>query len=249
MFRLKPRHIGGTSGALEGRGGGMLTVAVVRNARARDKDYKLADAGGLHLFVTKSGHRSWRLKYRFGGKERRIVFGSYPEVSLAEARQMRDDAKRHLREGRDPHYERKRSKLASAAKQEHLFEAVARQWHALQEPRWKPVHANDVITSLERDVFPELGGLALADITKPLVLETLRKVERRGAVETAHRLRQRISAIFDYAEGAGIVDFNPALVAKSLKKAPARKRWPALTENGGAKLDHGSGGEVLLRAA
>lgn len=208
----------------------MLTDAAVRKAKPGDKDYKLADSGGLHLFVTKSGHRSWRLKYRFDSKERRLVFGPYPDISLAQARLMRDDAKRLLREGRDPGYERRRAKVANAVKQEHLFEPVAREWYALQKPRWKAVHASDVITSLERDIFPALGGLAMADITKPILLEVLKRVEKRGAIETAHRLRQRVSAIFDYAEAKGIVDSNPANVGKSLQKVPASKRWPALSD-------------------
>ena len=208
----------------------MLTDAAVRKAKPGDKDYKLPDSGPLHLFVTKSGHRSWRLKYRFDGKERRLVFGPYPAVSLAQARQMRDDAKRLLREGRDPGYERRRAKVANTTKQEHLFEPVAREWHALQKPRWKAVHANDVITSLERDIFPALGALAMADITKPILIEALKRVEKRGAVETAHRLRQRVSAIFDHAEAKGIVDNNPANVGKSLQKVPPGKRWPALTD-------------------
>ena len=155
----------------------MLTDAAVRKAKAREKAYKLADSGGLHLFVTKTGHRSWRLKYRFDGKERRIVFGQYPEVSLAEARIMRDDAKRLLREGRDPGYEAKLAKLANTQRHEHTFEALARDWHKLQEERWSAVHASDVISSMERDLFPALGGLAMADIDERLVLSTLQAVE------------------------------------------------------------------------
>ena len=181
----------------------MLTDAAVKTAKPRDKDYKLSDSGGLYLFVTRAGHRSWRLKYRFGGKEKRLVFGSYPEIKLAEARRMRDDAKRLLREGRDPAYERRKAKLVNASKQEHLFEEVAREWHSLQKDRWKPVHADDVITSLERDIFPSLGAIAIPDITKPMVVAALRKVEERGAIETARRLRQRLAAIFDHAEAQG----------------------------------------------
>ena len=208
----------------------MLTDAAVKTAKPRDKDYKLSDSGGLYLFVTRAGHRSWRLKYRFGGKEKRLVFGSYPEIKLAEARRMRDDAKRLLREGRDPAYERRKAKLVNASKQEHLFEEVAREWHSLQKDRWKPVHADDVITSLERDIFPSLGAIAIPDITKPMVVAALRKVEERGAIETARRLRQRLAAIFDHAEAHGIENSNPAAVGKLLKKVPAGKRWPALTD-------------------
>lgn len=208
----------------------MLTDAAIRKIKPGDKDRKVADSGGLHLFVTRSGHRSWRLKYRFGGKERRVVLGTYPDMSLAAARQLRDDAKRLLKEGRDPGYERKKAKLANISKQDHLFEAVARDWYELQKPRWKAIHADDVITSLERDIFPKLGAFAIADIDKPMVLSVLRAVEDRGAIETAHRLRQRLSAIFEHAEAASLVTSNPALVSKQLKPVPKGKRWPALTD-------------------
>jgi integrase len=208
----------------------MLTDASIRKIKPADKDRKVADSGGLYLFVTKAGHRSWRLKYRLDGKERVHVLGSYPDVSLAAAREMRDQAKRLIREGRDPNYERKKEKLADAAKHGHLFKALALEWYELQKPRWKPVHADDVITSLERDIFPKLGEFAIADIDKPMVLAVLRAVENRGAVETAKRLRQRLGAIFDHAEAAGLTTINPAHVTKLLKKASSGRRWPALLD-------------------
>ncbi len=207
----------------------MLTDAKVRTAAARDKDYKLADSGGLYLFVTRTGHRSWRMKYRFAGKEKRLVFGPYPDVSLKEARERRDSAKRLLRDHRDPGIEAKRQKLAAITRYENTFEKLAREWHAMNMDRWKPVHANDVITSLERDIFPDLGELPVAEIDEVLVLATLKKVERRGAVETAHRLLQRMSSIFKYAKGAGGGNSNPATDLKnSLKAVPGKKRRPAI---------------------
>lgn len=208
----------------------MLTDAVLRKIKAGPKDQKIKDSGGLYLFVSTKGFRSWRLKYRFGGKERLLVFGSYPEVSLAAAREMRDVAKRLLKQGRDPSYERKRERLANSAKHDHLFEAIAREWHELQKPRWKEVHANDVITSLERDIFPKLGQFAVADISKPMVLSVLRSVEDRGALETAKRLRQRLAAVFDHAEAKELISSNPAHVTKLLKRAPSGRRWPALLD-------------------
>lgn len=208
----------------------MLTDAAARKAKPREKDYKLSDSGGLHLFVARSGHRSWRLKYRFGGKEKRIVFGAYPEVSLAEARQLRDDARKLLRDGRDPNSERKKAKLVRQVQHELTFEKLAREWHAHQADRWKTVHSNDVIFSLERDVFPVLGEFPLSEIDEALVLSTLRKVEARGAIETARRLRQRISAVFEYALGKGVATRNPTSVTAALKKVPTGKRWPALVD-------------------
>ena len=193
----------------------MLTDATVRKAKAREKDYKLADSGGLHLFVTKSGHRSWRLKYRFGGKERRIVFGPYPEVSLAEARIMRDEAKRLLREGRDPGYEAKLAKLANTQRHENTFEALAREWHGVQKDRWTEIHAGDVIGSMERDLFPTLGDLAMEDIDEHLVLSALQAVE---------------ASVFKFARFKKVVTHNPADIGELLKPVPRGKRWPALLD-------------------
>lgn len=207
----------------------MLTEAAVRKAKPTDRDYKLSDSGGLHLFVSKSGHRSWRLKYRHGGKERRLVFGAYPDVSLAAARQMRDDAKRMLREGRDPAYERKKQKLANVTRHEHTFERYGREWHALQKGTWTPVHAGDVLLSLEKDVFPVIGSMAITDIDEAMVLAVLKPVQQRGAIETSHRLRQRMSSIFKFAKPTA-KNGNPTDVGDSLLPIPAGRRWPALTK-------------------
>jgi integrase len=207
----------------------MLTDAAIRKAKAGDKDYKLSDSGGLYLFVTKSGHRSWRLKYRFAGKEKRLVFGGYPDIGLSEARQMRDQAKRLLREGRDPSYEKKKEKLANIAKHEHTFERFAREWHRLQKDTWTKVHSDDVLNSLERDVFPFIGSFAITDIDESMVLAVLNPVQERGAIETSHRLRQRMSAVFKFAKPTA-KNSNPTDVKESMKSTPAGRRWPALTD-------------------
>ena len=209
----------------------MLTDKRVQAAGARDCDYKLSDSGGLHLFVSKGGGRSWRYKYRFGGKERRLVFGSYPDISLKRARELRDDAKRALRDGLDPGLESKRARLSRQKGHTNTFEQFAREWHASQVSRWKDVHANDVIASMERDLFVEIGGYPVDQVDEALLLHALRKVEARGAIETAHRLRQRAERIFKFAAGAGIKNSNPAVnVKESLKPVPPKKRRPALTD-------------------
>ncbi|MDE0879133.1 MAG: integrase arm-type DNA-binding domain-containing protein [Sphingomonas bacterium] len=209
----------------------MLTVMAVKNAAPRDKDYKLADSGGLYLHVTARGHRGWRLKYRFGGKEKRLIFGAFPEMTLAEARDRRDEARKQLKEGKDPALLAKKLKLVRTTPSATLFETFARAWYAHEKPRWKPVHADDVITSLERDVFPLLGQFDLADIDEPMVIAVLKKVENRGAIETAHRLRQRIASIYRFAKASGAVRSNPALdVGIVMKPVPRGKRRPALLE-------------------
>ncbi|UAJ10689.1 tyrosine-type recombinase/integrase [Glacieibacterium megasporae] len=207
----------------------MLTVIEVKGAQPRAKDYKLADSGGLYLFITTKGHRSWRLKYRFGGKEHRMLLGPYPSVGLAEARQKRDEFKAALKNGRDPKLEQERVKSAAAAAATHTFEKVARDWFAVQSTGWRAVHASDVLTSLERDLFPGLGAVPIGDIDERMLLTALRAVEKRGAVETARRLRQRADAIFRYARSEGIPNGNPAAVVdQALAPLPPKKRWPAI---------------------
>lgn len=207
----------------------MLTDKAVRAAVAKDKAYKLTDSRGLYLHVSEKGHKSWRYKYRFEKKERLLTLGTYAEISLAEAREKRDEAKKILREGRDPRHAVKRGRLVGEEGASETFEVVAREWHALQMGRWKPVHANDVITSLERDIFPDLGSMPLADIDKPLLLAVLRKVENRGAIETARRLKQRVAAVYRYANAEGAKLENPATeIDDALKPLPPAKRYPAL---------------------
>lgn len=207
-----------------------LDARKVETAKPRERDYKLADAGGLYLFVSTSGHRTWRLKYRFGGKERRLLLGSYPDVGLKRARELRDDAKQALRNGLDPGMERTRARHSRKVGHENTFEQFAREWHATQVPRWKDVHADDVITSMEQSLFPEIGVIPIDQIDEGLLLYALRKVESRGAIETAHRLRQRAERVFRYAAAAGVRNTNPAVnVRDALKPVPPRKRRPALT--------------------
>ncbi len=208
-----------------------LDAKKVERAGPGERDYKLADTGGLYLFVSTSGHRTWRLKYRFGGKERRLVLGSYPDIGLKRARELRDDAKQALRNGSDPGLERARARHSRKVGHQNTFEQLAREWHASQLPRWKPVHADDVIVSMEQNLFPEIGAYPVDQIDEGLLLHALRQVEARGAIETAHRLRQRAERVFRFAAGAGIKNLNPAVnVRDALKPVPPRRRRPALTD-------------------
>ncbi|MET1753860.1 integrase arm-type DNA-binding domain-containing protein [Novosphingobium sp. RD2P27] len=177
----------------------MLTDLQCKRAKAGEKDYKLADARGLYLFVTKSGFRSLRWKFRFAGKGKRLVLGSYPEMSLGSAREARENAARLLKSGVDPSLQAKQ--LASIGLEEAAatFEAVAREWHGQQVSGWGPRHAANVLKSLEQDVFPKIGALPIKGITSPMVLEVVRAIEDRPSIETARRVRQRISAVYSYA--------------------------------------------------
>ncbi|QDK32585.1 tyrosine-type recombinase/integrase [Sphingomonas sp. IC081] len=208
----------------------MLTELQCRAAKTADKALKLTDAQGLHLYVTTSGHKSWRYKYRFGGKERRIVFGPYPEISLRKAREMRDDARIELREGRDPglEYKRRATRRAAGVEDDRRFRSVATRWHSLQEPQWKARHAQDVLGSLESEVFPAIGDLEISELRPAQIRELLEAVQSRGAIETAHRLRQRISAVFRFAIASGLADMDPAAAIGAALRPVVRGKQPAL---------------------
>jgi integrase len=208
-----------------------LTDLSIRKAKPGARDYRMADGGGLTLLVRANESKLWRWRYRFAGKEKQLAIGAYPDVSLSEAREARDRARKILRAGRDPSTEKRREERDRQAAGRSTFEATAREWHALNQSRWTKVHAADVLTSLERDVFPRIGHLALVDIDSPTVLEALRPIERRGAVETAHRLRQRISAVFALAKSQGLVAHDPAAdVGAALKRKPRARKQPAAVE-------------------
>lgn len=209
----------------------MLSDVKVRKAAAADAEYKLADERGLYLLVKPNGSKLWRMKYRIAGREKKLVFGAYPEVSLAEARDRRDAARRLLREGIDPADEKKRRAQAAEPAEVHTFESVAREWHELQKGRWVPVHAEDVLRSLERDVFPLLGGRPINAIEAHDVLTMLRGVEARGSIETAKRIRQRVSAVFVLAISKRLARDNPAaMLEHALLPRKKPKRQPAVVD-------------------
>lgn len=213
----------------------MLTDLRCRTAKAQGKPYKVTDSEGLHLHVSVTGHRTWRFNYRYGGKEKTRTLGVYPKVGLKEARDLRDADKQLLKVGKDPATEAKAAVLANRLAATDTFEKLAREWYRKQAPAWKPVHAKDVIESLQRDVFEDLGALPVKSIDAPMVLATLQKVEGRGAIETAHRLRQRISTIFCYGIALSRATYDPAAsLVKVLKTKPPARRWPAIVTIKGA---------------
>jgi len=201
----------------------MLTTAAVTAARPRPRAYKVYDERGLFLYVAPTGLKSFRLRYRLNGREKLLTIGSWPEVSLDDARRSAEAARRLVEQGVNP----TRDRSAPAR----TFESMARAWHAQQRPRWSDRHADDVITSLEREVFPELGSRAIASIDAPAVLAVLRRGEARGHVETARRLRQRISAVCALAVSEGAADSDPAaIVGRALGAQQLRSQQPALVD-------------------
>lgn len=207
-----------------------LTDVQVRKAQPKDKGYRLADEQGLHLYVSVAGGKLWRYRYEFQGKEKLLSLGAYPGVSLVEARQLRDSAKKILQSGKDPGLAKKANKLTVAKQQAETFEDIAREWHAQQLGHWSVVHADDVITSLERDVFPHIGSMPVRDVTPPLMLEVLRKIESRDARETTHRIRQRCSDVFLFAIASARGENDPAAIVKGALKPIIRRRQPAVTD-------------------
>lgn len=208
----------------------MLSDIKVKAAKPRSKPYKMSDGGSLLLLVTPSGGKLWRWNYVYDGKQKSMAFGAWPMVSLADARGKRDEAAAILSEKRDPAIVKRLKIEAILEASRRTFERVAREWHANAKSQWAVVHAADVIRSLERDVFPTIGDLPIADLSPPLILGVLREIEARGSIETAKRIRQRISAIFVFGIAQGIVERDPAEKLGAVLKPLRKGRQPAIVE-------------------
>lgn len=187
-----------------------LTDTVIRKAKTSDKTRRLFDGGGLYIEISPAGGKLWRLKYRYSGKEKRLALGIYPEVSLAQARKRREAARELLADGIDPGEDRKIQKAAKAEQAANSFEAVAREWYAKHLPNWAVSHAEKIIRRLECDVFPWLGKRPIAEIGAPDLLKVLRRVEGRGALDTAHRVHQNCGQILRYAVATGRAQRDPS---------------------------------------
>ena len=170
-----------------------------RNAKAREKQFKLSDTDGMYLLVTPNGGKCWRLKYRFDGKEKLLALGIYPEVSLIEARQRRDEARKQLSNGIDPGEVRKAQKAARGERAANSFEVVAREWHSKFSGTWSAGHADTIKERLEKEVFPYIGVRPIAEITPPELLTVISRMESRGALGMSHRVRNYCSQIFRFA--------------------------------------------------
>ncbi|QHD94439.1 integrase arm-type DNA-binding domain-containing protein [Proteus terrae subsp. cibarius] len=185
-----------------------LTDAKVRAAKPLDKSYKLTDGDGMHLMVHTNGSKYWRLQYRFGGKQKMLALGVYPDISLAEAREKRDAARKLIANGFDPSEKRKEVK-EEQQKEFNTFEKVARDWHATNK-KWSEGHSNRVLKSLEDNIFATLGKRNIVELKTRDLLEPIKAVEVSGRLEVAARLQQRVTAIMRYAVQSGLIDYNPA---------------------------------------
>ena len=206
-----------------------LNARQVDAAKPREKAYKLADGAGLYLEVVPSGSRYWRMKYRFNGKEKRMAFGVYPAVSLAQARALRDEAKKKLAEGIDPSFAKKEEKLVRDVRLHNTFQAVALEWHGTKVSRWSEGYASDIIEAFNKDIFPYIGQQPVNEIKPLVLLNVLRRMESRGATEKAKKVRQRCSEVFRYAIVTGRAEYNPAADLTSAMSGHESKHYPFLT--------------------
>ncbi|MDR2506736.1 MAG: integrase arm-type DNA-binding domain-containing protein [Candidatus Accumulibacter sp.] len=186
-----------------------LTDTAVKNAKPADKPVRMFDGGGLYLEISPAGGKLWRFKYRIEGKEKRLAFGAYPETSLADARQRREEARKLIANGVDPGEVKKAQKAAKQERATNSFEVITREWFERWRTDKSESHFSKVIARLEKDVFPWLGGRAIAEITAPDVLAVLRRIESRGALDTAHRAGGNCTQVFRYAIATGRATHNP----------------------------------------
>lgn len=206
-----------------------LTDIKVKSTKPQTINIKLFDGGGLFLLIKPNGSKLWRLKYRFGGTEKLINLGTYPQTSLGDARQRRTEARALLDKGIDPGAVRKAQKAADTQEQD-TFEVIAREWHAKFFPTWAPSHADKIIRRLELYIFPWLGDRPIRSITAPEMLTCLRRLEEKGTLDTAHRAKQNCGQVFRYAIATGRADRDPTPDLRGALPAIQKQHYAAITD-------------------
>lgn len=200
----------------------------IRRAKPEAKAYTLGDGQGLSLLVEPNGSKSWRFRYRFAGKPKMISLGVYPTITLADARSRRDDARKLVAEGKNPSEVRKEQKIALQIESESAFEKIATEWHQMKSAKWSAGYASDIMEAFQNDIFPYVGERPVGEI-KPLeLLNVLRKIEKRGALEKMRKVRQRCSEVFRYAIATGRAEFNPAADLSSALEVHQSNHFPFL---------------------
>jgi integrase len=200
-----------------------LTDTALRNAKPKATPYKLTDGDGMFLLVKPNGSKYWRMKYRYVGKEKLLALGIYPEVSLADARERRAQARKVLAAGNDPSEAKKEAKRLLAIKIENDMETIAREWYEHHLHEWKPHYARDVINRLETHIFPKLGSRPIADINSTELLSCLKVIEKSGALDMAQRMMQTCGQIYRYAIITGRTRYNPVNDLRGALKTPVRQ--------------------------
>ncbi|MEC5397927.1 tyrosine-type recombinase/integrase [Uliginosibacterium sp. H1] len=230
-----------------------LTDLQARKALPKDKPYRLADGAGMYLEVHPNGSKYWRLKYRFANKEKRLALGVYPDTSLGEAREQRDEARKLLAAGVDPGLARRAQKAARATAHANSFEAVAREWYAKRLPTWSEKYASGALAKLEQGLFPWLGSRPIAEVKAPELLQCLRRIEGRGTIDTAHRTKGIAGEVFRYAVATGRAERDPSADLKGALAPVKVQHLKALTEPAQVApllraIDGYSGGPVVCAA-
>lgn len=202
-----------------------LTDIKVRTAKPTDKQYKLTDGNGMHLLVHPNGSKYWRLQYRFSGKQKMLALGVYPDVSLADARARRDEARKLLANSIDPGDKKKNDKVEQ--EEARTFEQLAIEWHATNK-KWSEEHSRRVLKSLEDNLFPAICKRNIIDLKTRDLLAPIKAVELSGRLEVASRLQQRTTAIMRYAVQSGLLDYNPAQEMAGAVASSNRQHRPAL---------------------
>ncbi len=204
-----------------------LSETTVRKAKPTGKQVRLFDSGGLYLEISPKGGKYWRLKYRFAGRERRLALGVYPTVSLRDARNLRDEARLKLAKGIDPGIEKKSQRIASS--NPGSFESISREWHSRNGSKWTEKYGEKIIRSLELNIFPWLGAMPINAITPPMLLDVLRRVEDRGAIETAHRVKSTCGQVFRYAIATARCERDPSADLRGALMPPEMSHMASIT--------------------
>jgi len=207
-----------------------LTDKAVKNAKPADKAYKLADGGGLYLFLTPTGSKLWRHKYHFLGKEKLLSFGPYPDLTLAEARERRDEARRQILRGIDPAQAKREKELLILDRAANTFELVTREWLVNSTAKWVPSHTARITKRFEQDVFPIIGARAVSEVTARELLQMLRKIEARGVIDTAHRIHQNCGQVFRYAIATGRAERDVAADLRGALKPIVTEHHASITD-------------------
>lgn len=207
-----------------------LTDTTAKNAKPKAKPFKLSDEKGLFLLVTPTGGKWWRLKYRFEKKEKLLSLGVYPDVSLKRAREKRDECRKLLADGIDPSANRQALNTARVERSANSFEVIAREWFAKFSPKWAQNHAVRIIRRFERDIFPWIGGKPIAEISSPELLSVVQRIEKRGAIETAHRALTTCGQVFRYAVRTGRATSDPSPVLRGAIPPVKGEQFAAITD-------------------
>jgi integrase len=214
------------------RPGPPLSDITVRKAAPEGKPYKLADGKGLTILVEPTGAKRWRFRYRFAGKEKMISLGTYPEVSLSQVRQRRDEARALIAQNIDPSAKRQAEKKAKASAEANSFEAIAREWYSMKRASWAESHATRVLSRFEQDLFPRIGHLPITDLENdaPALLAAVRPIQHRGALETAHRVLWLTGQVFRYAVATGKAHRDPTADLKGALPSAKDGHFAAITD-------------------